>query len=255
VKKPSAGARAFYPSRATLLAGAATLACLIGEPTRANAFIVTCANCSEAVTQLQSMATQIEQKLTEVAMLQNNLRMYANMVTNTAALPQSVWANVQGDIMQVRSLTNAASLLTGSSGSILQRLQSAQGYANQAANLPQNIGAQFQMYRIASADASNSLGRTLGVQQGQEQNNAALQVAIQVHSQTASGQMQAIQAGNELAALTNTQLQEIHTTLVAAAQEQATQDLISADRQAIADAYTTQFFSQADAPLTGYPRY
>jgi conjugal transfer/entry exclusion protein len=42
------------------------------------------------------------------------------MVTNTLALPQQLWGQVQGDIMQVRNLSNAASLLSGNAGSIGQ---------------------------------------------------------------------------------------------------------------------------------------
>ena len=52
-------------------------------------------------------------------------------------------------------------------------------------------------------NAANSLGRTLGVQQGQESNYTALQAAVQNHSQTAAGQMQAIQATNEALGVMN----------------------------------------------------
>lgn len=229
-------------------------ALLLIDPGHSSAVIVECANCSQWADQLQAYALQVQQKLTEVSTLQTNLRMYANMVTNSVALPQSVWANVQNDIMQVRSLANAASLLTGNAGGIINRLNSANGYINQASYLPTNIGQQFQAWQTSLGNAGLSLGRTLGVQQGQEQNNTALQVAIQAHSQTAAGQMQAIQAGNELAALTNTQLQQIQTTLVATAQGQATHNAVQAERDSIADQYTAQFFSAANLPLTG-PRY
>jgi len=51
---------------------------------------------------------------------------------HTLALPQQLWGQVQSDIMQVRNLSNPASLLSGNAGSILTRLQSASAYANQA---------------------------------------------------------------------------------------------------------------------------
>jgi P-type conjugative transfer protein TrbJ len=38
---------------------------------------------------------------------------------------------------------------------------------------------------------------SLGVQQNQLANNAAIMAAVEQHSQAAAGQMQAIQAGNE----------------------------------------------------------
>ena len=67
------------------------------------------------------MATQLQQ-------YQTQLQQYANMVTNTAALPQQVWGTVQSDIMQVQALSNAASLLSGNSGSMISRLQSASSF-------------------------------------------------------------------------------------------------------------------------------
>ena len=205
--------------------------------------------------QIKAFKQMTDSYITQLAQLKAELSMYANLVTNTLALPQAVWAQVQGDIMQVRNLANAASLLTGNSGSILARLNSANGYLQQASLLPTNIGQQFAMWQTTQANATLQLGRTLGVQQGQEQNYTALQAAIQAHSQTAAGQMQAIQAGNELAGLTNTQLQQIQTTLTAMAQQTAARDTVADERQALGDAYATQFFSQPAPPLTGWPRY
>ncbi len=237
-----------------LLAGLAVLPLLL-IPARSDAVIVECANCSDIFNQLASYALQAQQKLTAVAQLQTELNSYAQMVRSGLQLPEAIWSTVQDDIMQVRGLANGASLLTGNSGSILSRLQSSQGYANQAAYLPQNIGQQFTMWQQTLGNASNSLGRTLGVQQGQEQNYAALQAAINQHSATAAGQMQAIQAGNELASLTNTQLNQVSVTLTAAAQEQATRDLVAADRQASEDAAMQRLLVHSNIPLTGYRGY
>jgi P-type conjugative transfer protein TrbJ len=222
---------------------------LTAEPARA--LVVECANCSSIEEQLVSDAKQAQQYLTQVSQLETQLRQYANQIQNSVALPQSIWSNVTGDINQVRSLANAASLLTGNSGSILTRLQSAQGYADQAAFLPQNIGSQFTMWQQTLANAGTSLGRTLGVQQGQESSYTALQTAIEAHSQTAAGQMQAIQAGNENLGLINTQLQQVQTTLVAVAQEVATRDAVAADRQAAQDAATLKFSRYQPVPTTG----
>ena len=238
----------------TRLAALAALPLLIPNHSDAQV-VVACPTCSSLYEELVSDAKQAQQYATQLSQYQTQLSQYANMIQNTVALPQSIWSNVQGDILQIRGLTNAASLLTGNSGSILTRLQSAQAYAGQASSLPSNIGSQFSMWQTTMGNASSSLGRTLGVQQGQEQNAAALMAAIQAHSQTAAGQMQAIQAGNEMAAQEAYTLQQIQTTLTAAAQEQATLDDIQSERQALADQYTAQFLSAPNASLTGWPTY
>jgi conjugal transfer/entry exclusion protein len=55
-----------------------------------------------------------------------------------------------------------------------------------------------------------------------------------------------------MAGLTNTQLQQIQTTLTAQAQLQATKVLTNADRRASEDAATQAFVSGANVPTTGY---
>jgi len=238
-----------------LLTGIAAIPLLMIQPHRSEAFIVTCANCSDIVTQLWQQAKQAEQYLTQIQQYQTQIQQYANMVQNTVALPQSIWTNVQGDIMQLRSLTNAASLLTGNSGSIMSRLQSAQGYANQASFLPQNIGSQFTSWQQTLGQAGNSLGRTLGLQQQQMNSDAVMQRAIQAQSQSATGQMQVLQASVEMAGITNYNLQQVQSTLANAAQAQATRDLVVADRQASEDAAMQRLLHSQPVVTTGYKGY
>jgi type IV secretion system protein TrbJ len=90
------------------------------------------------------------------------------------------------------------------------------------------------------------MGKTLVLQQGQEASNAALLASLQQHSQSAAGQMQAIQAGNELAHQQATQLLQIQATLSSTAQMQATQMAVNADRRATNDA-AMQHFNSAPA--------
>ena len=63
--------------------------------------------------------------------------------------------------------------------------------------------------------------------------------------------MQAIQAGNELASLTSTQLNQVQATLTAAAQEQATRDIVNADREAAEDQAFLRFSQSQPVPTTG----
>jgi len=228
---------------------------LLLTPLRSEAVIVECANCSQWQEQLLSDARQAQQYATQLQQKATQLQSLQAQLTNMTALPMSLWSQVQGDIMQVRNLANASSLLTGNSGSIIARLQSAQGYANQASFLPENIGDQFRMWQNTLGNASNSLGRTLGVQQGQEQNYAALQAAINQHSQSAVGQMQAIQAGNELASLTSTQLNQMQVTLTAIGQNQATHNIVADDRQAAEDAAMQKLVAVTPVQTTGYKGY
>ena len=88
---------------------------------------------------------------------------------------------------------------------------------------------------------SQHLGRTLGLQQSQSASDAALLAAIQAHSRSAQGQMQALQAGNELASITAQQLMQLRQTVAAQAQLQGGWIAVQAERQAAEDAALRQF--------------
>ena len=223
------------------------------KPARAQ-WTVQCVNCSTMWTQLLEYAKQAQQLETQLQQYETQLQQYANMVTNTVALPQQIWGTVQSDITQVRNLSNAASLLSGNAGSIVTRLQSASGYASQAANLG-NIAGQFTTWQQTIGNNVNTLGRTLGLQQNQQASNATLLTTLESHSQSAQGQMQAIQAGNELAHANAAQLQQIQATLTATAQMQATGMAVDADRRASEDAALLQWSTPVQIPTTGYPGY
>lgn len=215
---------------------------------------VTCVNCSTIWNQLLEYGKQVQQLATQLQSYQTQLQQYANMVTNTLALPQQLWSQVQGDIMQVRNLSNAASLLSGNAGSIVTRLQSASAYANQAASLG-NIAGQLTTWQQTIGNSVGTLGKTLGLQQNQQASDAALLASLEQHSQSAQGQMQAMQAGNELAHATAVQLQQIQATLAVTAQMRATEMAVDADRRASQDAAMLHFSTPVPVPTSGYRQY
>jgi len=203
---------------------------------------VVCTNCSTEASSLTSLAKQALQYGKQLQQLATELQMYETMVTNTVDLPMQVWGTVQSDIMQVQSLANMSSLLSGNAGSLISRLQSANGYVNQATSLA-NVGGQFTTWQQTIGNNLSSMGKMLGLQRSQEADNAAMLQALQQHSQSAVGQMQAIQAGNELASATVGQLQQMEATLTATAQMQATQIGVDADRRAAQDQATMKFLN------------
>jgi type IV secretion system protein TrbJ len=249
--KPCSNRLAFVCRRLALVSGVSLVA-LIGvttpHPARSQA-AVACVNCSTMVTQLLQYAKDAQSMATQLQQYQTQLQQYTNMITNTVALPQQVWSTVQSDIMRVQALSNASSLLSGNSGSLITRLQNASSYANQVGSLA-NIPGQITGYQQTIGNNLSTMGKTLGLQQGQEASNAALLASLQQHSQSAAGQMQAIQAGNELAHQQATQLLQIQATLSGTAQMQATQMAVNANRQATEDAAMQKFNSGATISAT-----
>jgi P-type conjugative transfer protein TrbJ len=228
---------------------AAVLAVACAQP--APAVVVECPLCSKEITGLMSYARQAEQLANEVSQLKTQMAQYSNMVTNTVSLPTQIWSDVSNTVSQVRGLANSASLLTGSSGGILNRMNAVSSFGYQAMSTPENITRQFGTWRQNTGNAASSLGKVLGVQQAQEQQYAVLQERIQQHSQSAEGQKQAIQAGNELLALTSTQLNQIQATISAQSQMLATQAINDADRQALYDYNLTQMTKKFEPVYNG----
>lgn len=249
-----------YRSRTGLLGAGILGALLACAPQRASAQLPVTDVAGNAqwvqqtLTQIKSLAQQAQSYGTQLQQYQTQLQQYANMVTNTVALPQQVWGTVQSDIMRVQALSNAASLLSGNSGSLISRLQNASAYVNQAGSLA-NIPGQITGYQQAIGNNLSTMGRTLGMQQGMETNNAALLATLQQHSQSAGGQMQAIQAGNELAHAQAVQLMQIQATLSTTAQMQATQMAVDADRKAATDAEIQHFNSAPQVATTGHQQW
>ena len=208
----------------------------------------------QTLTQIKTLAQQAQSYATQIQQYQTQLQQYANMVTNTVALPQEVWSTVQSDIMRVQALSNAASLLSGNSGSLISRLQNASAYASQAGSLD-SIPGQLTGYQQSIGNNLSTMGKLLGMQQGMETNNTALLATLEQHSQSATGQMQAIQAGNELAHAQATQLMQIQATLSATAQMQATQMAVDADRKASQDAAMQHFAQPSTIATTGYQQW
>jgi P-type conjugative transfer protein TrbJ len=213
-----------------------------------------CVNCSTTVTQLLQYAKEAQSMATQLQQYQTELQQYANMVTNTMAIPQQVWSTAQSDILRVQALSNAASLLSGNSGSLISRLQSASSYAGQAGSLT-DIPGQITGYQQTIGNNLSAMGKALGLQQGMEAKNAALLSSLQTHSQSAVGQMQALQAGNELAHQQATQLLQIQATLTSTAQMQATQMAVEADRKAREDAALLHFAQPPSITTTGYQQW
>jgi hypothetical protein len=143
------------------LVGAAVIGALSFAPHRASAQIPVTDVAGNAqwlqqnITQIKSLAQQARQYGTQLAQYQTELNQYTNMVTNTVALPTEVWSTVQSDIMRVQALSNASSLLSGSSGSLITRLQ------NVITHVPSGVGAGWRSMFGALYFLSNRAARTV----------------------------------------------------------------------------------------------
>ncbi|MDO3445438.1 P-type conjugative transfer protein TrbJ [Agrobacterium sp. V1] len=174
------------------------------------------ANNAQLVDLLKSSGLQVDNQLTQITQLaeqiENQLRIYENMVQNTAQLPQHIWGQVESDLNRLRNIVDqgrSISFAMGNADDILQ--QRFASYADLKTNLPE--GDSFsETYQIWSDTNRHTIGGTLkAASLTADQFNTEEQTmnSLRSLSETADGQMKALQIGHQIAAQQVSQMQKL----------------------------------------------
>jgi P-type conjugative transfer protein TrbJ len=232
--------------RVFLLGGVAATTALSLRP--ANAFLgIDCAGpCATFWEQTLQLGQQIKSYTTQLEQLWQEVQTQINTAWSIMALPTSLVSNIMGDIGMLRGLASAASILTGNSGSIIGRLQSAGGYVGTLAMTPTMISNQFTTWGNTIGEAGANLGRLLDKTGVSDLADTAQAKTAEAQSAAAVGQLQAIQAGNEQMAIILKTGKSMNATLTGLAQEIATRDAVAADRDAVRDNATQEYLQHND---------
>jgi P-type conjugative transfer protein TrbJ len=182
----------------------ATLAALATTPAHATGLIAG----ATFPEQIAQELTLVEQYATQAQQLQAQFQMVYNQAMNLKNLPTQVWPNISGQLQSLVNLVGQAQGLTYAAQNTAAGVQQQYGVNGQdyQTNLSQwngNLTSQIQQ-------ALNSYG--LQAQDFQTQQQALQQ--IQAASQSASGRMQVMQAGNQIAGMMVNQLQGLQQTMM-----------------------------------------
>src|SRR3954466_7811896 len=194
-------------ARRSLLLGlfSASVIALTAKPARA----IFCANCSTIVQQMMEYAQQVYSISVQLQQYQTQIQQYQNMVQNTVSLPIHLWSNVTNDIMQIKNLSNIGALLAGNAGSITGQLAAFDSAASQVLSLPYMVDKYNAWAQMAGQNIT-TMQMAMGAAQSQMGSDAAMLSTIQMQSQSATGQVQVLQAANEMASLQISQTQKLH---------------------------------------------
>ncbi|THK35157.1 P-type conjugative transfer protein TrbJ [Ensifer sp. MPMI2T] len=214
------------------------------------------ANNAELISLVGKSAEQVNNQITQINQLaqqiQNQLNIYQNMLQNTAQLPSHVWGQVESDLHQLQSIVAQGQGIAFSMGNIddvmSQRFQS---YAGFRTTLPDNatFSNSYQTWSTTNRDTIAGTLRAANLTAEQFSSEEATMSSIRAMSETADGQMKALQVGHEIAAQQVAQMQKLRglvsqqMTMMGTwyQSEQAQKDLAQARRQ--------EFFSST-APST-----
>ena len=219
------------------------------EPAHAQLAVV-CPDCANVITQTVQLAKEAASLAEQIAIYQLQIQQYANMLQNTATLPTMAWNNAVGDIVRIQSLMNSGMLLAGNAQAFTTTLSNVQGFANQLQTLNQ-MTAQYQQWGTVTSNDITHLQASIGMQETPRASDSATLAVLQQHSQNAQGQMQALQAGNEMAALGVSQMQKLQTMLAQGTQLVVDQNSIADQRQAAADSALEEFLQSPLPPTSG----
>jgi P-type conjugative transfer protein TrbJ len=188
-------------------------------------------NTTTALKQVAAYAQQVQQ-------YQLQLQQYANQVRNTVAPVAQVWQAAQSTMNSVMGTVN---MFQGGQSQL-------QGYLNQFQNVNYWLSASPNSYSyqtagsIAQKQANDAMVKGIVAQQAQIRADAATLERLQSQASTADGQMKALYAANQLAALQQEQLLQIRELLVQEQQALAARGQTLANDEAMREAATKNFY-------------
>jgi type IV secretion system protein TrbJ len=155
------------------------------------------------ITQLLNHAQLVLAYIRQGLQLENELAMYANMLRNTKNIPNQRFGSVQADINALAQIVQGGQALAYSLGNLDQLFRSTYpGYGT----TPSVYYADYQRWSQTSLDTTLGALRAAGLQSQQMQSEQSVISSLESMSQSADGQMQAL---NVLGQITDQQVQQL----------------------------------------------
>ena len=185
----------------------------------------------------------VEQTLKQIEEYKTQLMQYENMIRNTLAPPAYLWAQAQNVMFKLIHLTNTIRFYEQQYGSLdgyMQRFRNVDYYrASPCFNLQDKCNdAAWTLLQDgqrtsteAQKKANDSLLIGLGEHQSQIPVDAAHLQMLQQKTETAEGQMAALQYANQLAAFQANQLLQMRQMLIAQYNATNTQSQAEVDQK------------------------
>ena len=206
------------------LAGLIACTLILGSAATASAGSVTgaatewtqLANNAQLVDLLKSSGLQVDNQLRQISQLaeqiQNQLNIYKNMLQNTASLPDHIWGRVEDDLNQLRGIVDQGQGIAFSMGSaddvLKQRFKS---YAElQGALLKgEDLSSTYQTWSDTNRGTIAGTLKAASLTADQFDGEESTMRSLRSMSETADGQMKALQIGHEIAAQQVAQMQKL----------------------------------------------
>ena len=232
----------------------------------ANAQIVTIdpTNIVQSTISAEQAVTQTAQQLQQY---QTQLQQLENQIKNTANPSSFQWNNANAIITQLLAGMRTLNYYQTQAGSIaayLNKYSNASQYQSSTCLATGCTTAQVQQLSAnaysgsdAQKSANDDMLRNIAAQQQQLQSDASDLQVLQQNAQSSTGQMQAIQAANQLASNQSMQLMEIRSLMMTqqTAEQARAQSVTDTEAQQIAahsDAFAPRYAASTAFNVTDY---
>lgn len=176
-------------------------------------------------------ARTLEQINNQITSLQNEAQMLINQARNLASLPYSSLQQLQQNVQRTQQLLGQAQNIAFDVGQIDQAFEQQYGNVSLSATDAQLVADARGRWQNTVGGLQDAMKVQAGVV-GNIDNNRAEMAALVGQSQSATGALQATQAGNQILALQSQQLSDLIAMLAANGRSEA---LIEAERATAAE--------------------
>lgn len=215
-------------------------------------------NNAELIALVGKSAEQVNNQIKQITQLaeqiQNQLNIYNNLLQNTARLPKHMWGQVEGDLKKLQTVVGQGQGIAFSMGNIddvlKQRFQSFADFKTGLAD-GETFSGNYQTWSATNRDTIAGTLKAAGLTADQFTSEETTMSSLRSMSETADGQMKALQVGHHIAAQQVAQFQKLRglvsqqTTMMGTwfQSRQADKDLAQARRQ--------NFFSSTPPSVRG----
>jgi P-type conjugative transfer protein TrbJ len=216
------------------------------------------ANNTELISLVGKSAEQVNNQITQINQLaeqiQNQLRIYENMLQNTAQLPEHIWGQVENDLKQLQSIAAQGQGIAFSMGNVDDVLgERFQSFSDFKTALPNNesFSSTYQTWSTTNRDTIAGTLRAANLTAEQFSSEESTMSSLRSMSETADGQMKALQVGHEIAAQEVGQLQKLRGLVSQQMTMMGTWYQSEQAKQDLAQARRGEFFKPQTPSMTG----
>ncbi|EEQ2490315.1 P-type conjugative transfer protein TrbJ [Escherichia coli] len=231
------------------VAAAIPLAAILGTTTAVlyptPAAAIFCSNCSTNVQQAMQYAKDIETALNTAQQLQTQIDQYNALLKQGMQLPDSVFDSVKGSLQQVANLYDSTKTIGRNVSNLDEQFREQfKGYSdwlNTTGQASEVMPERYKQWEQQGADNARNAMKAVGVNVGTFESEDRTLTRLVSRSSGAVGQMQAIQAGNEINAQNVQQLQKLRDLVATQITMQSNYLAQDNERKAADDAFNERF--------------